>query len=65
MDKKLIGKRLRKLRGTRTLEEVAKAIGVTKQAVNLYETGWRTPRDELKVKIARFYKKSVQDIFYT
>lgn len=64
MDKKTVGSRLRKLRGSRTLEEVAQAVGVTRQAINLYETGWRMPKDDLKVKIARFYGKSVEDIFY-
>ena len=64
MDKKTIGMRLKKLRGKRTMEEVAQAIGVTKQAINLYESGWRTPKDDLKIKIAQYYEKSVQDIFF-
>lgn len=62
-----IGKRnevLYKLRGTRSRSEVASAIGITERALASYERGERVPRDEVKQRIATFYKRSVQHIFF-
>lgn len=64
MDKQKVGQRLRELRGRRTLEEVANALGISRQSLWAYETGFRVPRDPLKVKIARYYRKTVQQIFF-
>lgn len=58
------GLRLRELRGERSLDEVAEAVGVTRQAIFMYETEERTPRDETKVKLAKFFGKTVQEIFF-
>ena len=55
---------LKTLRGDRTIREVAGAIGISPSALAMYENEHRTPRDEVKVKLADFYKKSVQDIFF-
>lgn len=63
-DKITVGKRLRELRGNRRREEVALAIGVTSQAISNYETGTRTPPDQTKDKIAAYFGKSVQEIFF-
>lgn len=46
------GQRLRRLRGTRSRKDFAKAIGVTTQSLNAYEKGRREPRDEVKLRIA-------------
>jgi len=59
------GKILRDLRGKRSQEETAQAIGITKSSWAMYERGERVPRDEVKVKIARFFGKSVQEIFFS
>lgn len=64
-DRKTIGERLRLLRGDRTCAEIALAIGVTKQAISLYESGARVPTDSIKCKLADYYNKTVQDLFYT
>ena len=64
IDKKIIGDRLRKLRGTKSRADVASALGVTVQALYLWETGQRTPTDAAKIKIADFYRRSVANIFY-
>ena len=64
MDSKAIGQRLIRLRGSRTQEEVAKAIGASLSAVGMYERGERIPRDEIKLAIAKFYDTTVQAIFY-
>lgn len=58
-----MGKRLRSLRGKKTQEEVAKAIGVSFSAYTKYEMGIRIPRDEVKIRIANYYHKTVQYIF--
>lgn len=63
-EKAVVGERLRALRGNRTQKEVAEALGVTVMAISLYETGERMPRDEIKVKLANYYKKSVTSLFY-
>ncbi len=65
MNRAVIGRRLQALRGNRTMDEVAKALGITRQAVSFYETGRRTPKDNIKEAIARYYGKTVQDIFFT
>ena len=63
-DKKRVGQRLKTLRGSRTLEEVGEALGVSSMAVSLWERGERVPSDAMKVAIAAYYKKSVMAIFY-
>lgn len=64
MDSKTIGQRLIKLRGDKSREEVSKAVGVSLSALAMYERGERSPRDEIKLKIADYYNSSVGDIFY-
>ena len=59
-----IGKKLINLRGKKTRKEVATAVGVSKSAIAMYERGERVPKDEIKTRIAKFYKKSVESIFY-
>lgn len=63
-ERTVIGKRLRELRGSRTQEEVAKALGVSVMAISLWERGERVPSDDIKVKIANYYKRSVSTIFF-
>jgi len=64
LDKKEIAERLKELRGDRTQQEVAQAVGVTTMAISLYESGERIPRDEIKVRLAAYYKRTVEYIFY-
>jgi len=54
---------LRKKKGV-TQTEVAKALGVPATTYNAYETGQNVPRDEMKRKIAEYYDRSVQFIFF-
>lgn len=65
MDAIAIGKELVRLRGSRTQEEVAKALGISLSAIGMYERGERIPRDEIKIAIAKYYDKTVQSIFFT
>lgn len=64
MNPKEIGQKLIELRGSRTQAEVAKAIDVSASAYSAYERGERIPRDEVKIRIANFYKKPIQKIFF-
>lgn len=61
---KEIGKRLLELRGDMAREKVANAVGTSVSAISMYENGERVPRDAIKIKLAAFYKKSVQEIFF-
>lgn len=58
------GEKLRKLRGQRSQNFVAKAIGISPSSLGMYETEQRVPRDEIKVKLANYYNRSVQFIFF-
>ena len=64
LNAKEIGERLVKLRGTTPREAVAKDIGISVSAISMYENGERIPRDAIKIKLAEFYGKSVQEIFF-
>lgn len=67
IDKSKIAERLKNLRFEKgaTTAEVAKACDITPQAVTMYELGERIPRDEVKVKLARYYRKTVEFIFFS
>lgn len=65
MDKVKVAENLVKLRGKRTQSEIASQLGIGQSTYAMYETGKRTPSDEIKVKIARLYKKTVQSIFFS
>jgi putative transcriptional regulator len=65
LDKKLIAKRLIELRGEKTQFEVAKEVGISLSALAMYETGNRTPRDEIKIKLAKYYGITVESLFFS
>jgi len=55
---------LRHLRRSRSQRQVAKDLDVNKSALAMYERGERTPRDEVKIRIAAYYGKTVQELFF-
>lgn len=55
---------LRKKRGE-TQEEVATSVGISTQAYNSYETGQRMPRDDVKVRLAKHFNRTVQFLFFS
>jgi transcriptional regulator with XRE-family HTH domain len=59
-----MGTILKTLRGEKTRREVANAVGVSVSALQMYENGERVPRDETKMKIAEYYHRSVESIFF-
>lgn len=60
-----IGRRLRECRKTKGIssEKAAIEMGLTASSLRKYESGERTPRDEVKITIADYYGMSVQAIF--
>ena len=64
MDSSRIAKKLVELRGSKSRESVANALGLSLSTLTMYEIGARIPRDENKEKIARYYGKTVDEIFF-
>lgn len=62
--KDLIAKRLMELRADRSQEEVTTALGISKSTWSMYENAERIPKDEIKIKIANYFNKTVQEIFF-
>ena len=58
------GEVLKELRGNKSQQKIADELGITKSSWAMYERNERVPRDEVKVRIARYFGKSVQDIFF-
>lgn len=52
-----------KLRGKRTVTEVAKDIGITRQMLSAIESNIRTPSLEVAKKIANYYSSTIDEIF--
>ena len=59
-----VGERLRNLRGSRSQAEVADALGISQAALSSYENNERIPRDPVKIRIAKYYNRSVAFIFF-
>lgn len=64
MDKQLIAMKLINLRGDQSREEVSSANGISVSALQMYENGQRIPKDEIKVRLAKYYQVTVQEIFF-
>ena len=62
--KDTVAKRLLELRGEKSREEVSNALGVSVSALQMYENAQRIPKDEIKIRIANYYEKSVQEVFF-
>ena len=56
--------KLIKLRGDKTQQQTADAIGITREAYSNYETGRRFPKPEVLSKIAEYYCLTVDEIFF-
>ena len=62
-----IGPKLRELRLARgkTIAEMADETGLGATALSNYENGIRIPRDPIKVILAEYLGKSVEELFYS
>ena len=65
MNKLVIADTLIELRGNKTQKEVAEAIGVAQSTYAMYELAQRIPSDDVKIRISKYFKKTVQYIFFT
>lgn len=67
IDPKEVGKRLYSLRTNqkKTRKEVAETCGISVSALAMYEIGERIPRDEIKIRLANYYKVSIVSIFFS
>ncbi len=45
-------------------QKLADLLGVSQSAINKYELGTRKPSDKIKIKIAKLFNMSVEDIFF-
>lgn len=63
--KEYVSNNLSKLRKTNkiTQEELANAVGVSRQTIVAIERGNYSPSLLLGLKIARFFRKKVEDVF--
>lgn len=60
-----IGEKLKILRGDKTRAEVAKALGIALSTLAMYENNCRVPRDEIKVRISRYYGAPINELFFS
>ena len=58
------GEKIRAFRGKKSQRKVAEDLGISFSSYVKYERNERVPRDDTKVKIAKYFHKSVQDIFF-
>lgn len=63
---KTVAERLKEARAKKGLsvKQVAEACGISVSAVQMYECGERTPRDDVKVKLSELLDERVQDLFF-
>ena len=62
-----IGNHLRRLRfehGEMSQDALAKSVGITRQTIVALEGGHYAPSLELAMKLARVFKRGVDDIFF-
>jgi len=64
MNVERISEKLIELRGRQTQKEIADAVGISQSTYAMYETGQRIPSDEIKIRLAEYFKKTVQEIFF-
>jgi putative transcriptional regulator len=65
MNYERVAKNLINLRNEKSREEVARAVGISVSVtLQMYENGQRIPRDNIKIKLAKFYGVTVQTIFF-
>lgn len=60
----MIGENLKKARGNRSREEIAKKAEISVSAVQMYENGDRIPRDAIKIRLSRILGVSIVELFY-
>jgi transcriptional regulator with XRE-family HTH domain len=64
MNREMLAEKLIAARGTRPREEVAVACGISVSALIMYEKGERVPKDDIKIRLAKYYGTTVGALFY-
>jgi DNA-binding XRE family transcriptional regulator len=59
-----VGEKLRNLRGDKTRQEVAAELDISYSMYMKLERDERKASDAMKVKIAKYYNKSIESIFF-
>lgn len=61
------GMKLRALRQAKkkTQKQAAEDLKITKSALAMYERDERVPRDEVKVRIAKYYDEPLESLFFS
>ena len=59
-----VGKMLRDARGEKSQKRVAGDLGISLSALSMYESGERVPRDDLKIRMAHYYGRTVGSLFF-
>lgn len=67
MNAEVIGEKIKILREKNNIsrENFANAVEISQSALSMYENGQRIPRDEVKLRIARFFNTSIEELFFT
>ncbi len=60
-----MAQRLIELRGEKSREQVAVDLEISYSALVSYELGERMPRDEIKIRLAKYYGTSVGELFFS
>ena len=64
MEPKLIGEKIEAMIGDKNKKVVADELGISYSALRMYITGQRIPKDEIKIKMAVYFNKTVDEIFF-
>ena len=67
MNAEVIGEKIKNLREKNNIsrENFANAVEISQSALSMYENGQRIPRDEVKLRIARFFNTSIEELYLT
>ena len=67
MNAEVIGEKIKNLREKNNIsrENFANAVEISQSALSMYENGQRIPHDEVKLRIARFFNTSIEELFFT
>lgn len=67
MNAEVIGEKIKNLREKNNIsrENFANAVEISQSALSMYENGQRIPRDEVKLRIARSFNTSIEELFFT
>lgn len=61
-----IGKRLQECREKtgKTLIDTASDLGISASALSMYENGERIPRDNIKIRLSKYFNVPIQLLFF-